>query len=579
MKYCFSLLLLFFATSFSLATYPGIYDEGLYYDLYQAQQTPFYFLNPVPIKVKLLDNIDLSFFRNQKVVVMYRYRIEIPDDGSTRIDMRLRIWSSWQNSDLTELKLPVLDQEGGYKLVIEYTTPEARATERFEQPFYVYRADFLEASSSSNNDSRITENRTVTTNPQNRNVAALTETAPIKRDITNTSDKKSNDTNKTEERITSKDTLVDLSDVKVQVENRLGTKPPNVYYEVLPVYTASIAEQNIVFDADKRIQENFDESDTLMNAGDDLAEAGGKIEGKFGGDIFHILNDYSGTHDSVVKLQEAGISIDEPDKYGNTALNFAILSGMDDYALSLIDIGANPNLKNNMQFTALHLAVIKNDEDVINALLRKGADVNIQGNTGYTVLHIAAETGNYKLARELLTRGANPSIRTAQGLSSKTIARIQKNDTMLELLKNNGTSDVFLAEQSQLNSPPSLINKVTGNYPAIDFNLPYDNDLARKRQFNQIVQILSIPVLAVTSVVAVHFKTQANHNYTLSKIAESEDMARFYYDKTTKFDRMAYISGGISLVSVFGIIRSTLKKKSISGKMYKTINQGYIISK
>ena len=93
------------------------------------------------------------------------------------------------------------------------------------------------------------------------------------------------------------------------------------------------------------------------------------------------------------------------------------------------------------------------------------------------------------------------------------------------------------------------------------------------------LQIVSVPLFIVSGSYTVLLKSKANQYYSLSRIAESEEMAKVYYEKTRKYDSNAYISGGVSLVSAFNIIRSTLRKKSLSAKMYKTINQGYIISK
>jgi hypothetical protein len=213
-----------------------------------------------------------------------------------------------------------------------------------------------------------------------------------------------------------------------------------------------------------------------------------------------------------------------------------------------------------------------------DALLNSGAEINIQGNTGYTALHIATELNNPGIVNYLLSKGANTGIKTNQGLSSKAIARIQKNDEILKLLTKKTLSSDDRLNQIQPGTI-SIISSEPKRYPEIDFNLPYDKILAKKRQLNQFLQIVSIPVFIVTSSYAVHSKAQANHFYSLSKIAESEEVARIYYEKTTKFDRATYISGGISLVSAFEIIRSVMRKKSISAKMYKTINQGYIISK
>jgi hypothetical protein len=128
------------------------------------------------------------------------------------------------------------------------------------------------------------------------------------------------------------------------------------------------------------------------------------------------------------------------------------------------------------------------------------------------------------------------------------------------------------ASKSNLTNSAILLNKVKLN-PKYDFNLPYDKQLVKKRQFSQVVSIISIPVFALSAAGVTYFKSEANHYYSLSKTAETEEMAKVYYDKTTKFDRYTYISVGISLISVYSYIHSTIRKKNTSNKMRKIFNQ------
>ena len=125
MKTCFSILVIFLVPVFIilvlLLKLKFFLSE---FSLYQ--ETPFYFLKPVPPTIKLPDKIDLSFFRNQSVVSQYRYRLEIPAGGVTAIDRNFTRWSPWISFDFIEFIIPMLDREGGYKLNIEYKIIQGR---------------------------------------------------------------------------------------------------------------------------------------------------------------------------------------------------------------------------------------------------------------------------------------------------------------------------------------------------------------------------------------------------------------------------------------------------------------------
>ena len=69
-----------------------------------------------------------------------------------------------------------------------------------------------------------------------------------------------------------------------------------------------------------------------------------------------------------------------------------------------------------------------------------------------------------------------------------------------------------------------------------------------------------------------YFKSEANNYYSLYKIAETEEMAKDLYNKANRYDTYAYISGGISLASIYGFIHSGIRKKYISGEMRKKFN-------
>jgi hypothetical protein len=223
-----------------------------------------------------------------------------------------------------------------------------------------------------------------------------------------------------------------------------------------------------------------------------------------------------------------------------------------------------------MLLSPLHLAVFLGDEDVVKDLIRSGADINLKGNTGYTPLHIASQLNYIDIAKNLLINSAKAGIKTDQGLSAKEIARIQNYPEMVKLISKRGFDTISTPKSSYTIN--RIVKASDRQIPDIDFNLPYDKELAKKRQFSKVIQIISVPVFILSTAGMAYLKSEANHYYSLSKIAETEEMAKYYYDKTAQYDKYAYISGGVSLVSVYGFIHSTVRKKNISGKMHKSID-------
>jgi hypothetical protein len=285
-------------------------------------------------------------------------------------------------------------------------------------------------------------------------------------------------------------------------------------------------------------------------------------------DLYGIIKEDPGDEDLISVLRVNGISINETDIHGNSPLHLAILMEDKKTALDLINQGADLNIKNDSGLAPLHLAVLRNDNELVANLLNKGADVNLKGNSGYTPLIIASQMNYTGVAKELLSYGAKKAARTNQGLTPRTIAKIQNNNDIVSLLRkvNNDTIHTKSVESNE-----SMMWNRSGynKYPEIDFNLPFDNKLAKKRQGNKIIQAVSIPALAVSVACLSYFKSEANHYYKLSKIAGTEDMARVYYNKTNKLDRYFYITAEVSLVSAYALIHSTIRKRNISGKMFK----------
>lgn len=493
--------MIFYGTSFYNPSYAVSPEESVIPGYFAFQKDPFYFLHPVADKIKLLNNIDLSFLRNKLIVVQYRYRLEIPRDVNPTIDRNLLKWSPWINFDLTQVIVPKIDQEGGYKLVIEYKTQTNDETMKFEKSFYVYDAFSLAAAP---NDNTIPPSRSDIAASKNVNQMPTVRTndrtisKAVKQVLTDTTARVSPDT--TTRRVTNKD-----------LNEEIGVDP-----KIIPEARIISAEPS-----DKSV--------------------------------------------AIGKIITQGIDGD-----GNSPLHVAILSGKSDYASSLINQGADLDIKNKMEFSPLHLAVLLNQDKIVTDLLKRGAYINSPGNSGYTPLHIAAELNYIGMAVKLLDNGASTRIKTNQGLLPKTIAKIQNNDDMARLIGKKGNYTVNIPAAI----PAKNITFPQGNknYQTINFNLPYDKKLIKKRQYNKVAHIISIPVFVLSAAGTAFLKSEADkyHSKYHSTYGESQELAMHYYDQAKLYYTNMYISGGVSLISVSIFINSAIRKKSISNKMRKT---------
>jgi ankyrin repeat protein len=540
MKYILVILLLCFGTYDEKAYCTGISVVNAIETLNQQQQEPFYFVTPVPPAKKLLENIDLSFFKNRLTVSTYRYRIQFPEGAETSIDRRLSIWSGWTRSELAEIKIPRLDLEGGYKLIVEYNPVKGNETRRFEVPFYVYYSSPARTASNAGYTEKAAKGQAAReTIPSSESLAERksasartgtavekTETKPlnpeaVKPPSSNKASRKRND-------------FRDLSSVKLPVNIRpqIVTFMPssadlNAWSQGPPVFLSEINDS--LYIPDGIVDSVF------------IAESSLGFEG----------------------IEPVNMS----DNGGNNELHLALMSGQNDYVRELISTVADLNLKNYFGFAPIHLAVMLNNEEIVDELIRNGADINAAGKAGYTPLHIAYELNVFDTASDLIFNGARTGVRTDQGFTPKMIAKIQGNTQIAKLLTKRDSAIILLHKalpgENGINVRPAL----TGN--KIELNLSYDNTLVKKRRINNVLRFIAIPVFAISASGYVSFKSKANHNFSLSRVAETESIAKTLYDKGVNYNRTANITGGVSVVSAYAIIHTTLRIRSITTKMAK----------
>ncbi|OQX28510.1 MAG: hypothetical protein B0D92_08545 [Spirochaeta sp. LUC14_002_19_P3] len=104
-----------------------------------------------------------------------------------------------------------------------------------------------------------------------------------------------------------------------------------------------------------------------------------------------------------------GVSPNQRDIHGQTALNYALKAGNAPLTRRLLTANANPNLPDNTGLTPLMQAVRLGREDLTLMLLESGANPNIITETSgqaISALSLAIDRGEFPIARRLLTSGA-----------------------------------------------------------------------------------------------------------------------------------------------------------------------------
>ncbi|WP_340104742.1 ankyrin repeat domain-containing protein [Rhodohalobacter sp. 8-1] len=111
-----------------------------------------------------------------------------------------------------------------------------------------------------------------------------------------------------------------------------------------------------------------------------------------------------------------GISLDEANELGRTALMFAAFNGLNEVINLLIENCAELNLENDQGRTHLMFTTSGPFPETISQLLVNGADVNCSDSVEeWTPLMYAAAEGNLKIIELLLEYGADASLEDKDG--------------------------------------------------------------------------------------------------------------------------------------------------------------------
>jgi ankyrin repeat domain-containing protein 50 len=159
-----------------------------------------------------------------------------------------------------------------------------------------------------------------------------------------------------------------------------------------------------------------------------------------------ILGSYLGLHKMVQLKLKQGAAIDEQDKSGMTALQWAVKKTHANVVQLLLHEGADPNIMDNSGMTALHKAAKTGNETIVRLLLDHGAMVDAHDTvfdpsddeTGCTPLHIAAQNGHHSVVQLLIEHGADIRASDSQGNTALHHAVWSHDTKILQLLLDHG---------------------------------------------------------------------------------------------------------------------------------------------
>jgi len=140
----------------------------------------------------------------------------------------------------------------------------------------------------------------------------------------------------------------------------------------------------------------------------------------------------------VSALKAEGVSVDAPDRNGDTAMIRAVNAGDVGTVAALITDGADVNQKDFMQRTPLILATFRRDAALVETLVSNGADLEIGDEYGRRPLHLAALEGEVEIARILIAHKADLNAKGFEDATPLLVAAQTDNLDLVKLLVQSG---------------------------------------------------------------------------------------------------------------------------------------------
>ena len=163
--------------------------------------------------------------------------------------------------------------------------------------------------------------------------------------------------------------------------------------------------------------------------------------------IFHIAADYGHLGLGKTLINKHNFDVQISDKYGWTALHFAVRNDSYELVKFFVDIGADVNLKTNLGWNCLHIAALYGYSTLCKTLVnRHNFDVKTEDSDGWTALHYSARNGSYELVKFFAVMGTNINLKTNLGLNCLHITALYGHLPLCKTLINKHNFDAQIAD-------------------------------------------------------------------------------------------------------------------------------------
>lgn len=153
--------------------------------------------------------------------------------------------------------------------------------------------------------------------------------------------------------------------------------------------------------------------------------------------------------------------LEQRDKTGKTALNWAAVCGHIKIAQTLINHDADVNTQDKYGISPLMEAGYKCSRSLTSLLFEYGADINMKDNKNQTALMDAASNGYFDMVKYLVKNGANTKDVNSHGETASMLARSEEHDTIADFLEAHDRPPKCLAITSWLKKNAALLSATT----------------------------------------------------------------------------------------------------------------------
>ncbi|CAG7558189.1 unnamed protein product [Fusarium equiseti] len=141
-------------------------------------------------------------------------------------------------------------------------------------------------------------------------------------------------------------------------------------------------------------------------------------------------------------LRKDNSNVDAKSEYDETALQLAVVNGIDQAIPELIKYGADVNAETKDKTQSLHWAASEDYRAIVELLLNNGADHGAQDDKGRTPLYVASWLGHTKIVELLLSKGAKATVGDEDGWTPLHLAISGDYKTIFQNLLDSDKSNI-----------------------------------------------------------------------------------------------------------------------------------------